>query len=48
MEQYGILVYRTSRMYLNIAIEEKDIDFLQLHIRPAMEMAEKIIKRLKI
>lgn len=48
MECYGVLVCKASKMYLNITLNEKDIDFFKEHIRPAMEMAYNIIERLKM
>lgn len=47
MACYGILVCKTSKMYFNITLNEKDIYFFKEHIRGAMEMACSAIERLK-
>lgn len=46
--QFGIYVCRTSRMYMNISLNEEDVAFFRTHIHPAFENAKKIFDRLKL
>lgn len=48
MLQYGIIACHTSRMYMNISISDKDIEFFTTHLRPALQTARQIFDRLKL